>query len=100
MTPINAVIAGIEKAIALWNKIRGAIQGKGGNPFGPGGVYRPPGSKALFQNTAPATRSTRATATEEATATGGLVVNDELLARALQRLILQSDARNGRALYV
>ena len=102
-TPIRAVVSLLEKAVGLWNKFKsvvGRIPGLGSiiGRDGRSSIPMPKiNSARLFQNTGP---QARITPTEAITQAQQPVVSDELLARALRRLILQSDARNGQALYI
>ena len=101
--PIRAVVSLLEKAVGLWNKFKsvvGRIPGLGSiiGRDGRSSIPMPKiNSARLFQNTGP---QARITPTEAVTQAQQPVVSDELLARALRRLILQSDARNGQALYI
>jgi hypothetical protein len=100
--PIRVMIAAIEKAIELWKKLKGAIQGTGKVPpvLQPG--FTPPGrSSTLFQTSGLAAPRARDGSIRLVLEDSQRVdVDEEIVARAIQRLVLRSDARNGRALYI
>jgi len=86
--PIRLLISGIEKAISLLKRLKGAVQGTGRVPD----ILRPGGQAAQVT---PSTRSQTVNVVIDGDTS--TLISEEMVSRALQRMILRSDARNGMA---
>lgn len=98
---IEAVWSAITKLKSVWDWFVRNVQGTGKNPFAPGGPLAPtvPNGRIGAQSLSLSGRQ-RQTITVQVPASDQVVLDEEMVARALQRLIMRSDARNGRTLYV
>ena len=104
-TPLETFIGVIQTAIGwlkklkdVWDSIKGAIQGTGKVPP----ILLPKGrTQTAFQTTGITSRSRSASnVTVQLSSSDQINLDEELVARAIGRLLLRSDARNGRAVYV
>jgi hypothetical protein len=97
---IMAIYNAIKKVRSVWDWFVRNVQGSGKNPFAPGGPLAPEGRSRSTGSTLSLQGRRRQTITVQVPTSDQMVLDEEMVARALQRLLLRSDARNGRALYV
>lgn len=89
---IRLMVSAVEKAIELWNRLKRAIQGVGGNPLAANptrpntgsGYFGPAGQESKEILVAPSAQ---------------YVVDEEAVARAIYAILMRSDGRNGTAVF-
>jgi len=89
---IRLMISAVEKAIDLWNSLKRAIQGVGGNPLAANptrpnagsGYFGPAGQNSNEILVAPSAQ---------------YVVDEEAVARAIYAILMRSDGRNGTPVF-
>jgi len=90
--PVNAVASALRALRAAWDALPAAIQGKGGNIFGPGGTVGPVGTGGV---TITGPRQNEILVAPSAQ----YEVDEEALARGLYAILMRSDGRNGTPVF-